>query len=107
MRLSQKYVEALIDSLSFFIEVGCAAELRLYGSRTDDTLKGGDIDLLIVTEVGELARHLRQNKPEILGKIFSKIDEQKIDLLIVDRAELVKKTFAKKALAESVLIHRW
>lgn len=53
------------------------AEVYLYGSRTDDSKKGGDIDILVISDKISLNEKLK-----ILNDIFSQIEEQKIDLLI-------------------------
>lgn len=53
------------------------AELYLFGSRVDDTKKGGDIDLLIVSD--ELTkkdiRHLKID-------FFKRFGEQKMDIVL-------------------------
>jgi predicted nucleotidyltransferase len=54
------------------------AKVLLYGSRADDTKRGGDIDLLILTDRDVDLR----TKIKIEGLMFEKIGEQKIDLLI-------------------------
>lgn len=53
------------------------AQIYLYGSRTNNSLKGGDIDLLIFSEKIEF-----KDKISILMEIKRKIGEQKIDLTL-------------------------
>ncbi len=57
------------------------AVVRLFGSRLDDSRRGGDIDLLIdttLTDPGQIARaHSR-----FLAQIYAALGEQKIDVLI-------------------------
>jgi predicted nucleotidyltransferase len=53
------------------------AEIFLFGSRTDLNKRGGDIDLLVLSQ-----RLTSMDKAPILVKIFETIEEQKIDLLI-------------------------
>ena len=45
MRLSEKQIKVLKDKLN---SISSSAKLYLFGSRVDDTKKGGDIDLLVV-----------------------------------------------------------
>ncbi len=56
------------------------ATIRLFGSRVDDTLSGGDIDLYIEAEAPELATL----KHEIAFKLALQdvIGEQRIDVLV-------------------------
>ena len=56
-------------------------EISLFGSRTKDHLKGGDLDLIILLE--ELAdSNLRNIKAEFLLALYYQLGEQKIDLVI-------------------------
>lgn len=56
-------------------------ELRLFGSRADDSRQGGDIDLLLnvqQTDPAEIARaHTR-----FLSRVYACLGEQKLDVLI-------------------------
>ena len=53
------------------------AQIFLFGSRTDDFKKGGDIDILVQSdEIGLL------EIVKIKSNIFKNIPEQKIDLLV-------------------------
>ena len=58
------------------------SEVILFGSRTDDTLRGGDIDLLFET------RQATGNRAQVLGRIYAglieRLGDQKIDLLLKD-----------------------
>jgi len=52
-------------------------EVYLFGSRTDDHAKGGDIDLLLLSpKIGF------RDKVKILVKIYDLIGEQKVDLVL-------------------------
>ncbi len=53
------------------------AELYLFGSRTDDTARGGDIDLLVVDD------HLRPRDLRPLRLAFyERFGEQKVDIVL-------------------------
>ena len=47
MRLSQRYVEVIKKQFQQFFQNG---EIYLFGSRVDDSKKGGDIDLYFVLD---------------------------------------------------------
>ena len=76
MRLTQKQTEAIKES---FKEVFQNGKIYLFGSRTDDNLKGGDIDLFIDTEDMD---NLVEKKIDFLVSLKRKIGEQKIDVVI-------------------------
>ena len=57
---------------------GPGTKIFLFGSRVDDSLKGGDIDLYIETE-----KHtLLQDKIFLLSHLKLKMGDQKIDVVI-------------------------
>ena len=74
MRLSVKERTALVHAIKDFDP---QARIYLFGSRTDDTNKGGDIDILIFSQ-----KLTFEDKLNIKANLFEMIDEQKIDLLI-------------------------
>ena len=72
------------------------SDVYLFGSRTDDTKKGGDIDILILSD-----RVLsRKEKASIEFAFFQKFGEQKLDLVSFRYNE--KSPFKKIALDEAV-----
>jgi len=54
-----------------------SAKVYLFGSRVDDTKRGGDIDLLIISEVIDYPI-----KNQIRIRLYDLLGEQKIDLLV-------------------------
>lgn len=70
------------------------AKVFLFGSRADPTKRGGDIDLLI------LSHSLKEiDSLKILKRIFERLEEQKIDILI---ASDITEPFVQLALSKSV-----
>ncbi len=55
------------------------SQIYLFGSRVDDSKKGGDIDILIVSD-----KITRANKREIKLDFYEKFGEQKLDILVDD-----------------------
>ena len=58
---------------------GTGAKVRLFGSRLDDTAKGGDIDLLI--ECPRPVKNADMFAARVAAAIQMRIGEQKIDVL--------------------------
>ena len=74
MRLTDEEIQTIEEAI-YGLDQNAA--IYLFGSRVDDSQKGGDIDLLIIS------RNLTfSDKIKIKKKIFERIDEQKIDLII-------------------------
>ena len=73
MRLKKTEIEAIKSEVKKF---DLNAEIYLFGSRTDDEKKGGDIDLLIISDKIKL-----NEKIKIRTRLYKIIGEQKIDLI--------------------------
>jgi len=74
MRLKNQEADIIKNTIRGFDP---KAEIFLFGSRTDDSLKGGDIDILIFSESMNL-----RSKLLLKSSLFEKIGEQKIDVII-------------------------
>ncbi|MFO7446750.1 MAG: nucleotidyltransferase domain-containing protein [Ignavibacteriaceae bacterium] len=73
MRLKDHEITAIKETVKKY---DGSAEVFLYGSRADDTKKGGDIDILIISDKIKL-----DEKIKIKIELYGKIGEQKIDLV--------------------------
>ncbi len=74
MRLSKEEVSLLKEKLRM---LSSTAKLYLFGSRIDDTKKGGDIDLLVVSSDLK-KKDLRKLRVEF----FKEFGEQKMDIVL-------------------------
>lgn len=79
MRLTDLEIETIKNAV---IEKDTAAEVYLFGSRTDDNAKGGDIDILVISKELKL-----NDKLYIKARIFETIEEQKLDIVISNNVE--------------------
>ena len=80
MRLSQVEIN-IIKSVAHEVW-GTKTMIYLFGSRTDDSKKGGDIDLFVDLEAEQEPKKIMLQKAEFLGKLDFMLGEQKIDLLV-------------------------
>ena len=75
------------------------AKVYLFGSRTDDRLRGGDIDLLVLSERAALA-----DKLDILSRVKEALGEQKIDLLVKNGKDAASDPFVAGIMKTAVLL---
>ena len=80
MRLSPDQVYAIVAATQEL--AGADARVRLFGSRVNDQLRGGDIDLLV-----ECARPVARPvwlAAQITARLQRSLGDRKIDVLVVD-----------------------
>lgn len=106
MRLTSQEIKNLIKALDKFIGKN-PAELRLFGSRTNDQLKGGDIDLLLLINDSKLKYDLIMKKHYLLAEIKFLLGDQKIDLKIADDSEAQTDPFLQLIYPKSILLNTW
>jgi len=76
MRLNEKQREVIIDIIRRFDP---NADIRLFGSRVLDNQKGGDIDLLILSEIIDYHQKLK-----IRSLLKQELGDRKIDIIVTD-----------------------
>ncbi len=79
MRLNALESETLVQAAHECFEP--SASVRLFGSRLDDAGRGGDIDLLIETNLTS-AEQIARAHTRFLAYVYARLGEQKIDVLI-------------------------
>ncbi len=77
MRIRKEYIANIKEIARN--NFGKDVQIYLFGSRVDDSKKGGDIDLYIETKISE---ELFDKKIKMLSALYKTIGEQKIDLII-------------------------
>ena len=80
MRLSSPQIQAIVAATAEL--AGPDAQVRLFGSRLDDTLQGGDIDLLVECP-HKVARPVWL-AAQITARLQRALGDRKIDVLLVD-----------------------
>lgn len=91
MRLTEPEISAIQQTVH---ALDSAASIYLFGSRVDDTKRGGDIDLLIISDLLSSA-----DAGKIRWRLWELIGEQKIDIVI---AKDDSEPFVRIALREGV-----
>ena len=79
MRLTSEQIAAIKRAVAE--NFGPEARVRLFGSRTDDNKRGGDIDLLIRPGALPSDQRLMQ-KIRFLGQLERALGERKVDVVI-------------------------
>ena len=97
MRITQQEKQTMIELKNKIF--GEEASIWLYGSRTDDTLRGGDIDLMIIPAENDTI-DIFSKKIKYLVKLKDSIGDQKIDLLLKKPNDV--RGIVKTALQEGV-----
>ncbi len=76
MRLKDEEKQVILQAIH---SVDPHAKVYLFGSRVDDSGKGGDIDLLVFSR-----KMTYGDKLVVKKNIFSTLDEQRIDLIVTN-----------------------
>lgn len=76
MRLSKGEIDCLKTKLK---ELEEGAKLYLFGSRVDDSKRGGDIDLLIISD-----KLTKKDLRALRVEFFKHFEEQKLDIVLDD-----------------------
>ncbi len=75
-----------------FREVFNDGEIYLFGSRVDDSKRGGDIDIPNIISLDEIY----DKKSQFRLKLYDKIGEQKIDIIVSkDKSRSIEQEIAK------------
>ena len=78
MRLSEEYRTVIKETLRKHFGEG--SKFYLFGSRVDDSKRGGDIDLYIETDMDSNTAHDAESKAH--WEMMEKLGEQKIDFVV-------------------------
>jgi len=96
MRLNSFERESIKNA---FYEVFGSGRIYLFGSRVDDTKRGGDIDLYLYPD--KIGEDMYQKKIKFLVELDKTIGEQKIDVVIAkDKSRFIEQV----ALRDGILL---
>ena len=80
MRLSKQTREIVRTTVHEIF--GSEAKVKLFGSRIDDTARGGDIDLLV--ELPTVAVDIERKTLQLTARLQLRMGDQPIDILVLD-----------------------
>ncbi len=87
MRLSKEQRQILVRVITSHDP---DAEIHLFGSRVNDRARGGDIDLLVISNKLNL-----MSKLDILGELHRELGDRRIDLIVTSDASRPFERIAK------------
>ena len=99
MRLNQEQIKDIKKTVTSLATM--PVKIFLFGSRTSNQKKGGDIDLLVVTDSPE-ALELQKIVILVQLKKCKSIGERKIDLIIASENQTKKDAFLVQAMSEAI-----
>ena len=93
MRLSLSEIKIIVQLKNKYF--GETSKIFLFGSRVDDSKKGGDIDLYLIPNNQE---NITSKKIDFLVNLKNIIGEQKIDLILAKNSNRFIESEAKKGI---------
>lgn len=93
MRMKDEEIKSIREAI---LKRDPCARIYLFGSRADDSQRGGDIDLLVLSQKLTLAE-----RRKIKLDLYRRLGAQKIDILL---AQDQKKAFVRQALEEGIAL---
>ena len=99
MRITSFQHKSIVDVITGVF--GNSVRIMLFGSRVDDSARGGDIDLLVITDTPD--RNLVTKKIKALARLSLRLGEQKIDMILTDMKN-DNRLIVKEALSKGVVL---
>lgn len=102
MRLTKEQLRILREEARRVF--GAEATVRLFGSRLDDTARGGDIDLLIETPQALSPAEQVERRTRYVARLYRALEEQRIDVLITAPGEPDPRAVVAEAKRTGILL---
>lgn len=107
MRLSDSEISQILAALGPHLQE-VQARLMLFGSRVNDSLRGGDIDLALVVFNADDFHRLSRDSYKLLASIKMHLEcDERIDLLVTTPERREADPFQKMALASAIELCSW
>lgn len=105
MRLSDGTIKLIVKGFEEFSDCPKQYELYVFGSRVDPNKRGGDIDLLLIVDSAQ-AESMATIRHRLEGALKKYIDDQKLDLTIIGKSNLLSDPFYQTIKDNLTLIHK-
>ncbi len=99
MRLTTQEIQAIKSSVKEVM--GSQANVWLFGSRVDDTKRGGDIDLFVEADLQNPLVRV-QKKSLLWAKLQQQLGEQRIDIILASTKPVKQRQIEQVAKASGV-----
>lgn len=108
MRITDAQINAIKRVIQKYLVNGHGSKLFLFGSRVDDSKRGGDYDFLLLLSES-VKSDFQQNFFKVLAeiKLESEIGQQKIDLILATEEDLKQKPFLKSISSQLIEIAKF
>ena len=83
MRLTPEAIAIIVETVK--TRLGDEAQVRLFGSRLDDSAKGGDIDLHV--SVSQPLTNWVWERAQLAAKLERLLDGRKVDVRLIDASQ--------------------
>lgn len=100
MRLSERERDAIAQAASVVFPRG--TRVSLFGSRTDDTRRGGDIDLLVETQQPVTAEQWVTQRSRFVARIWKRLGERRIDVVLATKDKTDERPIVNQARAVAI-----
>lgn len=95
MRLNEQERSAISQAAKETLPSGTC--VSLFGSRTDDTRRGGDIDLLVETQQSIPAAQWVAQRSRFVARIWQRLGERRIDVVLATQSEIDDRPIVQQA----------
>jgi predicted nucleotidyltransferase len=99
MRLTPEAIAIIVETVK--TRLGDEAQVRLFGSRLDDSAKGGDIDLHV--SVSQPLTNWVWESAQLAAKLERLLDGRKVDVRLIDASQEAQ-PIDRIAMQEGVLL---
>ena len=104
MRLTEDERRDITVAASAVLPRGC--RVSLFGSRTDDSKRGGDVDLLVEFPVIPSASELVRLRSLLTVQLYRRMGERRIDIVMTDMGTADERLIVSEARRQALeLVH--